>query len=170
MDGIASGMQQQTQATTGLAETSQRLSTLADYGAACTANTTKLLQAARKELDSMLEAAGEATPLRLLASRLGDHAVFLEQVAGRAGLGGAVASHTECAFGRWYHGEGAARFGHLEAFQALDQPHRAVHEYGLRVVLEAHPDHVSRLADASVDLLRGFVALKNALVGVAHAR
>jgi methyl-accepting chemotaxis protein len=170
MDGIASGMQQQTQATAGLAEVGQRLSALADFGAACTANAAGLLHAALRVLVTTLEAAGEATPVRLLARRLGDHAAFLEQVAGRAGQGGTVTSHTECAFGRWYHGEGRARFGHLEAFRALDAPHRAVHDLALRVVRQAHPDHVSALADASVDLLRGFVALKDALMAGPRAR
>lgn len=33
-----------------------------------------------------------------------------------------------CRFGRWYHGPGLGRYGHLPAFRAIDACHRDVHE------------------------------------------
>lgn len=55
---------------------------------------------------------------------------------GRAGLlvqGIAVAQeqipvwHTDCPFGRWYHGDGQ-ELAPLPAFRAIDAPHRSLHE------------------------------------------
>ena len=39
-----------------------------------------------------------------------------------------LASHTECALGRWYGGRGQTEFGDLPEFRALAAPHQAVHE------------------------------------------
>lgn len=35
--------------------------------------------------------------------------------------------HTDCAFGKWYYGEGQRRFGHLEIFHDLEGPHELLH-------------------------------------------
>lgn len=39
-----------------------------------------------------------------------------------------IKDHTTCAFGKWYLGEGAERFGHLPAFAEIDLHHKSVHE------------------------------------------
>lgn len=39
-----------------------------------------------------------------------------------------LAKHTECNFGGWYHGRGAAQYSHLPDYVAIDTPHRRVHE------------------------------------------
>ncbi|MFP4487046.1 MAG: CZB domain-containing protein, partial [Campylobacterales bacterium] len=40
-----------------------------------------------------------------------------------------VASETECLLGRWYHAEGKEKFGHLNEFTELHEPHKNVHNY-----------------------------------------
>jgi len=39
-----------------------------------------------------------------------------------------LGDHTACEMGKWYENEGKAEFGHLEAFKAMDVPHKKVHE------------------------------------------
>lgn len=36
--------------------------------------------------------------------------------------------HHECAFGRWYHGEGKEHFGHLDTYTGIDVPHHILHK------------------------------------------
>lgn len=50
-------------------------------------------------------------------------------LAGNASLSEEEAiSHHHCELGRWYDGEGLRRYGHLAEMQALDAPHRELHE------------------------------------------
>lgn len=37
-------------------------------------------------------------------------------------------SDRECALGQWYFGSGLERFGHLEAMQKIEEPHRRMHQ------------------------------------------
>ena len=38
-------------------------------------------------------------------------------------------SHTECAFGRWYHGEGREQFkGHEDLYRRIETPHARFHQ------------------------------------------
>lgn len=39
----------------------------------------------------------------------------------------APVQHTDCKFGQWYYGEGAARLGHLEIFEDIASPHEMLH-------------------------------------------
>ncbi|MFP4132254.1 CZB domain-containing protein [Thiohalospira sp.] len=41
--------------------------------------------------------------------------------------------HTECAFGRWYYGEGQQRLGDLAIFQDLEGPHEMLHGIYARI-------------------------------------
>ncbi|MEQ9062219.1 MAG: methyl-accepting chemotaxis protein, partial [Gammaproteobacteria bacterium] len=50
--------------------------------------------------------------------------------------GDTLGSHKECRLGRWYAGEGAARYAAQPAFRALEAPHQDVHEHG-RAALRA---------------------------------
>ena len=36
--------------------------------------------------------------------------------------------HTECAFGKWYHGVGKEHFGHLDTYTGIDVPHHILHK------------------------------------------
>ena len=41
--------------------------------------------------------------------------------------------HTDCAFGKWYHGEGKNQLGHLAEFSVIDEPHKNLHETYLKI-------------------------------------
>jgi methyl-accepting chemotaxis protein len=43
-------------------------------------------------------------------------------------------SHHQCDLGKWYDGEGRARFGHLSEFQAIAQPHEQIHNLIKQVI------------------------------------
>jgi methyl-accepting chemotaxis protein len=45
--------------------------------------------------------------------------------------------HTECSLGRWYLGRGRMEWGHLPEFEAIDAPHREIHEL-LAAIVSAH--------------------------------
>ncbi len=36
--------------------------------------------------------------------------------------------HTECVFGKWYHGAGEIHFAHLDTYTGIDVPHRMLHK------------------------------------------
>jgi len=36
--------------------------------------------------------------------------------------------HTDCAFGRWYHGLGKEHFGHLDTYSGIEVPHHILHK------------------------------------------
>ncbi len=62
-----------------------------------------------------------------------DHRIFLERIENA--LDGfitldhmALADHTQCRFGKWYHGKGNKLLGHLSSFKAIDEPHKKFHE------------------------------------------
>ncbi len=49
-----------------------------------------------------------------------------------------IVNHHQCRLGKWYfEGEGKHLFSHLKSFNALDEPHEAVHTYGLNA-LQVH--------------------------------
>lgn len=39
-----------------------------------------------------------------------------------------LGDHNACEMGKWYQGKGKDEFGHIEAFKAMDVPHKKVHE------------------------------------------
>lgn len=41
--------------------------------------------------------------------------------------------HTNCVFGKWYHGEGKTQLGHLTEFRVIDEPHKNLHETYLKI-------------------------------------
>lgn len=45
-----------------------------------------------------------------------------------------VRDHTACRLGQWFKGDGQQHFGHMAAFQQLDQPHKHFHELCLNVI------------------------------------
>lgn len=42
-------------------------------------------------------------------------------------------AHTECAFGRWYHGEGQTLLGHLDSYEGIAVPHEMLHAIYQRI-------------------------------------
>ncbi len=53
--------------------------------------------------------------------------------------------HTHCRFGVWYHGQGQAQYGDLEAFRAINPVHQEVHSLGQEILRLRDAGH---LADA----------------------
>ena len=73
-------------------------------------------------------------------------------------------THLQCRLGKWfYEGEGRAKFGADQAFRRIEEPHKAVHDAGLKALqakadgqLEVMMAELRRMEDASnstIDLL-----------------
>lgn len=41
--------------------------------------------------------------------------------------------HTDCVFGKWYHGDGKAELGDIEEFKVIDAPHKKLHDTYLKI-------------------------------------
>ncbi|UXI03737.1 methyl-accepting chemotaxis protein [Photobacterium sp. TY1-4] len=62
-----------------------------------------------------------------------DHTVWKNDIYNRLATSnyGAVNGHTECRLGHWYfQGAGYEHYRHLDVFQAIDRPHKEVHDMG----------------------------------------
>lgn len=101
---------------------------------------------------------GQATTRAFLDTVKLDHAVWKNEVYNKIQTqqcDAEVTSYRDCRLGKWYfQGEGAKRYSHLHSFQALDMPHRDVHETGigaLKMSAEGHSDEQLRLINAMED-------------------
>lgn len=36
-------------------------------------------------------------------------------------------THTDCTFGRWYYGQGRQKYGHLDTYASIEEPHKVLH-------------------------------------------
>lgn len=54
------------------------------------------------------------------------------------------ADHTMCRLGKWYQSVGRESFGHVSAFQRLDEPHRLVHFNGVEALKALQNDDKSK--------------------------
>ncbi|HEY6612153.1 MAG TPA: methyl-accepting chemotaxis protein [Pseudomonas sp.] len=81
-----------------------------------------------------------------------DHAVWKNQVyrhIHNAEFGVQLTCHTECRLGKWYfQGYGARHYTHVHSFQALDAPHREVHEAGQRALRAGHEGDLQGMREA----------------------
>ncbi len=81
-----------------------------------------------------------------------DHAVWKNQVyrhIHNAEFGVQLTCHTECRLGKWYfQGYGASHYAHDHSFQALDAPHREVHEAGQRALQAGHAGDLQGMREA----------------------
>ena len=71
------------------------------------------------------------------------------------------ALHTNCRLGKWYAGAGQETFGNTKAFQALEAPHKRVHESGMAAVdlfyenqQDAGVVKIKEMEDASFEVIR----------------
>jgi hypothetical protein len=60
-------------------------------------------------------------------------------------------SHTDCAFGHWYHGAGKEHFGHLDTYAGIHVPHQILHQLYTKIYEAAKK---GKLKDAEVDAKR----------------
>ncbi|MCL2345067.1 MAG: CZB domain-containing protein [Desulfobulbus sp.] len=95
-----------------------------------------------------------------------DHLVFKFKIYtalfGLAELNpGEIATHTACRLGKWYYeGEGRSSFSTLPGYRELEEPHMAVHRFGIAAVqAKANGD--------LADLLRQVKAMEDASERVA---
>jgi len=104
-------------------------------------------------------------PDKIVRLAKADHVVWKKRLAdmvvGRAKLAAdELADHRSCRLGKWYYGEGAAAFGHLACFEALEDPHRRIHHHGREAArhyaageLEATLAEIARVDEASATVL-----------------
>lgn len=59
--------------------------------------------------------------------------------------------HTDCAFGKWYHGLGKQHFGHLDTYAGINVPHQILHKLYGKIYESAKQ---GKLKDAEVDAKR----------------
>ena len=60
-----------------------------------------------------------------------------------------LSCHKDCRLGQWYFsGYGAHHYAALDSFRALDAPHRAVHESGMRALQAGKAGDIAALAEA----------------------
>jgi methyl-accepting chemotaxis protein len=81
-----------------------------------------------------------------------DHAVWKNQVYRSiqdSDFDKHLTCHTDCRLGKWYfEGYGASHYAALSSFQALDRPHREVHENGARALQAGRDGDIAALAAA----------------------
>jgi methyl-accepting chemotaxis protein len=56
-------------------------------------------------------------------------------------------AHTDCAFGKWYHGVGLDEFSHLPEIQQINAPHKELHELIKQIVTLEDRGEISRAED-----------------------
>lgn len=166
LESITNIIQQITLTAEGFARSGQELALISSFGGACSQNSSRIREVALPVMDSVIAGIKGETDVYVLGARLIDHARLLNDIALNAGKGSRVVEHTECAFGRWYFGEGGSKYGLLPAWKALDEPHRMVHNIGADLVKHARPDDAEKLAEASLELLRRFVELKKEIMSI----
>lgn len=59
--------------------------------------------------------------------------------------------HTDCAFGKWYHGAGKEHFGHLDTYAGISVPHKILHKIYSKIYDLAKK---GKLQDAEVEAKR----------------
>lgn len=157
---ISASVEQITEASANFARSGQRLAGVTAFGSSCAENAMQVRRAAAGVFEKLLAGLQERDYVVVLSARLADHARFLQDVLGRAGTGGKVKNHLECAFGKWYADEGTRIFGGLKEFRDIEEPHRRFHQAAADLVRRAEPAVAQELAEASLSLLERFVFLK----------
>lgn len=76
--------------------------------------------------------------------------------------------HTMCRLGQWYSNEGASKFHSVSAYKQLEEPHKAVHRYGVEALAlltegnkEQAVQYLSKMEQASQSVMRHLDDLAN---------
>lgn len=175
MDEISGILSQQTEASSevssGIADVSRQ-----------TADAVQKVEAAMAAIDRSVEGAS-ARLAALKAVSVDDRTVHLakadhviwkkrlvDMAAGRNRLSSdELADHKSCRLGRWYYGPDSAPEKDKPAFKALEEPHRRVHEAGIRAArrfeagdLKGALEQIAEVERASADVLAALDALLGA--------
>ncbi|WP_422698411.1 CZB domain-containing protein [Desulfofarcimen acetoxidans] len=100
--------------------------------------------------------------LSILGARLKDHAEFLRKTIESAGKGVSLISHQECAFGKWYRKE-YDKYKNIREYIDIDEPHRLFHEMAKTLAIDSNVINVSKVVDASMDILEAFLKLSEVI-------
>jgi hypothetical protein len=104
-----------------------------------------------KGMQNVINQSAEGTAMQTLKM---DHVVWKLQVyraillKDRSSDTGHLGLSQDSRFNTWYRGEGAERFGRLQAFRDLDSPIRLVHEYGQKAIQYFRNADLTSTADA----------------------
>lgn len=166
LHGVSNTLQGINQAMQEQSGTSQNLAVTA---ASVAANAQTVAGVLTRESDAICQVIGEQITVSAtgslandLALRLIDHADFLGSTINQAGKQVRLATHTECSFGKWYQANRSS-YADRPAFQAVDAPHREVHEAAQALANHCTAGNAERLIDASIGLLREYSRLYNEL-------
>lgn len=156
VENIAQAMQQQSGAAENLARVATDMVSASDFG--------DVIRQQSRELNEIVQPHIKVSDhddiISTLAARLVDHANFLINTIRNAGKGEQVASHTECAFGKWYRAN-AERFKHIPEYVAIDEPHQRVHVAAQKLMENNVVENAEMLSRSSVEILKGFIKLMN---------
>jgi methyl-accepting chemotaxis protein len=95
----------------------------------------QLADSGRRQFELLAAFGHEALLLQVVKS---DHLLWkarlTDAIHGKLRLSDSeIKDHTQCRLGKWYCGEGQARFGTSTAFRAMEAPHAAVHRLGREI-------------------------------------
>lgn len=153
-EGIAQIAQQQNEAVESVARIAEKLAESISFAEKVTADTQKLNEVIRPQLDS----SEDGSLLSILGARLSDHADFLRKTVLEAGHKKGIASHRECGFGKWYF-ENMDKYSHIQEYIAVDPPHQKVHMAAEKLSHNCTVENTEELIEASASLLDAFLAL-----------
>ena len=130
---IAITMQTLAQETTDIQTNSQKVNELALESSESVENFKNDMMAFNELANVTAEVAKKIKLQNLLAITKGQHIIYkanhYDKVLHEDGIKSKRIDHHNCAFGKWYEGEGAKQFGKLKAFKDILLPHLKVHKY-----------------------------------------
>ncbi|OPY58084.1 MAG: Methyl-accepting chemotaxis protein I [Pelotomaculum sp. PtaU1.Bin035] len=158
IDNIAKAAQQQALTTEDLARLSGELASVTDFGDVLNRDVQRL----SKIIKPYLNVAEKEHILTILAARLVDHANFLRNVIKSVGKGIKLATHRECAFGKWYEKE-RGQYQNIAAYLAIEEPHKKFHEVSNALSIDCSSKNAEAVVDTSLEILEAFIKLSSAL-------
>jgi len=158
VENIANAAQQQAATTEGLVRISSDLASAANFADVFTGITNRI----NKVIMPHLNKPEEKHILSILAARLIDHANLIRSLIENAGKGLKIASHRECAFGRWYENE-YEKYKHIKEFAAIEELHKQFHEAASAFSLESSLIKAKGVQDTSRRMLDAFLKLSKVI-------
>jgi methyl-accepting chemotaxis protein len=95
----------------------------------------QLADSGRRQFELLADFSHEALLLQVVKS---DHLLWkarlIDAIHSQQHLSDSeIKDHTQCRLGKWYYGNGQARYGASAAFRAMEVPHAAVHRLGREI-------------------------------------
>lgn len=159
IENITSVMEEQSATAEELSSTAEEMTKNAEYTSFLLKDGANILI---NTVTPVLKISDNQSVINILSARLVDHANFLKKTLVEAGKGLGVTDHNNCHFGKWYN-ENKSKYGHIPAFEELDEPHKRVHDRGKKLSITCSSENVENLMKASTDILKAFIKLYNLL-------